>query len=245
MKRCLVLNCTQTKRNDEGLLPAFERYDGPTFRVVRRFLRLGDPSLQNVDIYVLSARYGLIPACQPISHYDQRMTRARALELRPQVLRELQALLGEGYYEVFVVLGQLYLQVINGIEKLVPPGVHFTVCRASAGRQLTELKRWLYQLPERTAPPRPKAVQVSGRAILRGRVIEATVEEVLELARQALAHRQGEPHNFHLWYTLIDGERVGTKWLVSLLSGLPVSAFQASEGRRVLEQLGIPVYQDG
>ena len=35
----LILACSRRKRPDEGLLPAIERYDGPTFCVLRRFLR--------------------------------------------------------------------------------------------------------------------------------------------------------------------------------------------------------------
>jgi hypothetical protein len=35
----LILACSRRKRPDEGLLPAIERYDGPAFRVLRRFLR--------------------------------------------------------------------------------------------------------------------------------------------------------------------------------------------------------------
>jgi hypothetical protein len=37
--RMLILACSRRKRPDEGLLPAIERYDGPAFRVLRRFLR--------------------------------------------------------------------------------------------------------------------------------------------------------------------------------------------------------------
>jgi hypothetical protein len=38
-RRMLILACSRRKRPDEGLLPAIERYDGPAFRMVRRFLR--------------------------------------------------------------------------------------------------------------------------------------------------------------------------------------------------------------
>jgi len=246
MARCLILSCTQAKRSDDGLLPALERYDGPTFRVVRRFLAEADPALRDVDVYVLSARYGLIAADQRIADYDQRMTPARAAELRPQVLARLQEILSQGYAEVFFSLGRSYLQAVNGFDALVPAGTRVTVSRAAAGRRLTELKRWLYCLPEGAlASERPKRqVRVTGQATLRGQRIEATPEEVLALARQALAEGRGNPRNFRDWYALVDGERVSTKWLVSLLLGLDVSEFQASEARRVLRQLGIPVCHD-
>ena len=81
MTRCLIQSCSQTKLDDPRPLPAIERYDGPAFRVLRRFLRDAAPALQDVDVFVLSARYGLIAADTPVHDYDQRMTPARAAQL--------------------------------------------------------------------------------------------------------------------------------------------------------------------
>lgn len=39
--RLRILSGTQTKQTDPLLLPALERYDGPMFRVLRKFLRQG------------------------------------------------------------------------------------------------------------------------------------------------------------------------------------------------------------
>jgi len=214
---------------------------------VRRFLAQADPALRDVAVYVLSARYGLIAGHTPIEDYDRRMTPARAAELRPEALARLKEVLGQGYAEIFLSLGGVYLQAVEGFQAYVPAGTAVIVSRATAGRRLTELKRWLYRLPEGgvLSEPPERAVHVTGRAILKGRPIEMSLEKVLALARQALAEGRGEPHNFRDWYTVVDGEKVNTKWLVSLLSGLTVSEFQASEARRVLRQLGIAVYHDG
>jgi len=246
MARCLILGCSEAKRSGNEPLPALERYNGPTFRVVRRFLADADPALHDVDTYVLSAQYGLITAGECIADYDQRMTTMRAAELRPKVVSQLQEILSRGHTEVFVSLSQLYLEAVDGFDTLAPNGTDVIFSRAAMGRRLTELKRWLYRLPEgRLAAERSKRhVHITGRATLRGQKIEATTEEVLALARQALADGRGAPYNFRSWYTLVDEERVSTKWLASLLSGLAVSEFQASEARRVLKQLGIKVYHD-
>jgi hypothetical protein len=82
----LILACSRRKRFDEGLLPAIERYDGPAFRVLRRFLRGGSTNTPNV--FILSAEYGLIAHNLHIATYDKVMTPARACELRPLVLAE-------------------------------------------------------------------------------------------------------------------------------------------------------------
>ena len=39
MNKVLIIACSQRKRPDAGLLPALDRYDGPAFQVLRRFLR--------------------------------------------------------------------------------------------------------------------------------------------------------------------------------------------------------------
>jgi hypothetical protein len=240
----LILSCSQVKRDGKEAMPALERYDGPAFRVVRRFLTETDPVLRDVDIYVLSAQYGLIPATEPITNYDRRMTSAWAVELCSAVVNKLRGILERGYTELFLSLGRTYLEAMDGFVAVVPEATQVIVSQAAAGRRLTELKRWLYRLPDGALAPKAKTVRVTGKAILRGRQIEASVEDVLALARQALAEGRGKPRNFRDWYVIVDGERVSTKWLVSLLAGLEVSEFQASEARRVLGQLGVLIHHD-
>lgn len=246
MSRCLILGCTASKRHDDGELPAFVRYNGPTFQVLRRFLAGAEPELKDVDVYVLSAKHGLIAADEPIEDYDRLMTTARATELQPEVSDQLREILSREFDEVFISLSGLYLQALDGFETLVPDKTRVIISQVSMGKRLTELKSWLYQLPEGAiASEREEStVRVSGHATLRGQEIESTAEEVVILAQQALADELGTPYNFRSWYALVDGEKVSTKWLASLLSGLEVSAFQSSEARRVLKQLGVEVYHD-
>ncbi len=63
--RLLILSCSRRKRLDKDLLPAVERYDGPAFRVLRRFLR--EMPFEAPDVPILSAEYGLIPHDLPIA----------------------------------------------------------------------------------------------------------------------------------------------------------------------------------
>src|SRR5437764_14093390 len=85
----LLVACSQRKRDTPGLLPAIERYDGPIFRLIRRFRRYRPTG---PTVAILSAAFGLIPADHPIPWYDRRMTPARAHALRPDVERALCAM---------------------------------------------------------------------------------------------------------------------------------------------------------
>jgi hypothetical protein len=81
-KKLLVLGCSQTKRDAPGLLPAIDRYDGSSYRVLRKFLRNREWP-RNLSIAVLSARYGLVGGFTSIEDYDERMTPRKASEWAP------------------------------------------------------------------------------------------------------------------------------------------------------------------
>ena len=76
--RLLILSCSQRKRPTKGKLPALKRYDGPAFRVMNKFMRVCPSEVHLPDVYILSAKFGLISADQPIPSYDHRMTSQRS-----------------------------------------------------------------------------------------------------------------------------------------------------------------------
>lgn len=240
-KRLLILACSQRKRPDPGLLPAMERYDGPQFQVLRKFLLEQSTKAQPVDTFILSANFGLISANQPIPNYDYKMSSQRAQELQPQVLCELEQVLQVNHYnELFISLGQNYWQTLAGYERLVPAKTKVVVAQGSQGGRQAALRRWLYNgLAEQ--PDGHSGVAQSGKARIRGVEITLTLEQILELARQALVEGRGNPTKYQSAYVLVDGQRVAPKWLVNQLTGLPVGSFHTGDARRVLEQLGIEV----
>ncbi len=56
MTRLLIVTCSQRKNPTLGLLPAIDRYDGPAFLVLRKYLREGVGDAPRV--LILSAKYG-------------------------------------------------------------------------------------------------------------------------------------------------------------------------------------------
>lgn len=235
----LIVSCSQRKRSDAGLLPAIERYDGPAFRLLRRFLR-GQPSAP-LDTYILSAKFGLIPSDCLIPDYDQEMTRQRAGELHPEVIAGLTHILGaKSYEQLFIYLGRDYLRAFDGYETLVPAALTVRIAEGGSGKKLSELHEWLYgETPARRYSPPTGTPQ--GKARLRGIELVLTPAQVFEIARTAVAVEKDDSTRYKWWYVVVDGQRVAPKWLVSKLTGLPVSAFTADEARRVLGQLGVQV----
>lgn len=110
--KCLVvLGCSATKRQVGGQLPAVSLYDGPTFRVLRTYLReYRWPA--RLSVAVLSAKYGIIGGLSHISPYDQRMTPSRAEELASGVNRTLWQW-RSGHTQIDLILGQDYLRSID------------------------------------------------------------------------------------------------------------------------------------
>jgi len=78
-KYLLILPCSKRKK-PVSKAQALELYDGPFYRVVRK------AKPQNLDILILSAKYGLISSNESISYYDQMMTAERAEELASEII---------------------------------------------------------------------------------------------------------------------------------------------------------------
>ncbi len=231
----VLVGCSRRKVDAPGLLPAIERYDGPVFRLLRRFLRT---SARPISIYILSAAYGLIPADHPIPWYDCQMTTERAAALHPAVDESLRRIATmPPRTEIFICMGAVYREALPEIGGCVPAAVPVHIATGTIGRQLGLLHDWLYGEPPASVAPE------SGTIRIRGMVLNLTADEALAIGRRALDNDGRNSGAFHSWYVSIDGQRVAPKWFVSHLIGLPVSAFSTGEARRVLTQVGIEVHR--
>jgi hypothetical protein len=236
----LILSCSSRKRRDINLLPAIERYDGPAFRLIRRFLN--EESSVLLDISILSAKFGLISANLLIPNYDQRMTRQRAQELNRQAISGLEEILTKKPYQrLCICLGSNYFHALAGYDRIIPSELSIHVADGPQGTKLAKLYDWLYGSSS-TKRQKSQRVIHSGMAHLRGVEVSMAPAQVLDKAREALKQGQDHSTTYHSWYVLVDEHKVSPKWLVSYLTGLPVSSFQAREARNVLQRLGIGVH---
>jgi hypothetical protein len=242
-RRLLILSCSQRKRPDPGLLPAIGRYDGPAFRVLRRFLREQSDDAKRLDVFILSAMYGLIPAKSPIAEYDQVMTSRRAAEIQDKVLAAFANVISPRHTELCLAISAKYLMALEGWSALVPSGVSVTITNGPQGLKLAKLKRWLWRDQAKDSKQKQRIVRPSGVAHLRGVELRLTPAQVLERAQTALTEDGSGASRFRDWYVEVDEQRMAVKWLVSKLTSLPVNAFTSGEARRVLHQLGLHVRQ--
>jgi hypothetical protein len=144
MSRLLIVACCKRKKQANGELPAIDRYDGPAFRVIRKFLR--EKNGPSPLIVILSGMHGLIDAAKPIGDYDLRMTRSIADELRPAVLKRIRELIEGGRIStVGLCLGRDYTRAIEGLDGELPDAVVVEVIGGGLGHRLTRLRDWLQE----------------------------------------------------------------------------------------------------
>lgn len=238
-RRLLLLSCSRRKRRTRSLLPAVERYDGPAFRILRRYLSV--QLTTRPDVLILSAKWGVVSGDTLLPDYDRRMTARRMREMRPSVIAKLREVFERGLYgEVFISMSENYLQVIQGLPEIA--GVTIYTARGGRARKLSALYDWLHDGP----PPAPIANKRSPRGNnkkprIRGVEIRKTKTQALALARRALRREAEVATRIHSWYVPFERKKLSPKWLVGKLTGLSVNSFATDEARRVLTQLSIEV----
>jgi cytoplasmic iron level regulating protein YaaA (DUF328/UPF0246 family) len=119
MSSLLIQSCSATKQDVEKQVQALDLYDGYFFRIIKKAVRAGrfPPDL---DIIIISAKYGFVEPDDKIECYDQRMDTERAKQLNDDVVDAIvDKVAEEGYEKVWVNLGKDYLPAVNGLEAAI------------------------------------------------------------------------------------------------------------------------------
>ncbi len=245
--RCLILGCSRTKNEVPEPMSAIHRYNGPSYKVLRRYLKENSHD-QSLDIFILSAKYGLIDSQKYIDNYDLRMTSKRADEMHKQVIAKIQKdIVPRDYAEIFLSMGKTYLQALNGIENLVNGHTKLIISSGASGKKLTELRNWLWGKETSTIKPK-ESIYVEKNTtpqtvVLRGNSITMTTKEVIQHLQIGINNNAGAAHKVRSWYVDIAGRKISPKWAAQTLFDIPVSQFSADEARRVLRRLGFNCYK--
>lgn len=239
LSKLLLLGCSQCKKTDEGLLPAIDRYDGPVFRLLRRYLRQETNS--SINVKILSAKYGLISDDQLLPYYDYRITKAQSESLHDRIVEKLETVVNsKPYSKLLICLGKDYLDAIYGYEAIIPNELTVQIATGGIGRKLSILHDWLYGDSSNFLKEQSSAF-TKDKPRIRGVEVNLTSEEVLDIARQGIVAKDPKATCYQSWYVQVDDQRVAPKWLVSQITGLTVGKFVTDEARKFLSKLGIKV----
>lgn len=135
-KKLLLISCSASKRNLRNK-PAIEVYDGPVYRILRKY------KPPNIDVLILSAKYGLIDSHKSISNYEMKMTKEIAQQIKEPTTRKLTNVLNtHNYHDIHVNLGKTYQLAIDFSElQLKNYNVYFNT--GTIGFRLHNLKTWI------------------------------------------------------------------------------------------------------
>jgi len=148
-KYLLIIPCSKRKILTLGCeISAIDLYDGPFYRILRKFFRQHDVS-QYIDVLILSAKYGFIRPHDLISTYDEYMTSLKAKEFSSNIYNFLKALLNrEEYQEIFINLGKTYALALADSEELLNQYNVFWA-KGQIGERMHQLKNWIQKIIDR------------------------------------------------------------------------------------------------
>ena len=147
--RVLVMACSHRKHATAGAVPAWDLYDGSAYRMLKKLERDGRwPA--DLDVWILSAAYGLIHRTHLVEWYEQRLTMAAAAAMRDQVGRQLRELLaGKGApVDVCVSCGKDYRDALklDGLRSH-PAVARVFLTGGGMGDQISQLRGWIVGAP--------------------------------------------------------------------------------------------------
>jgi hypothetical protein len=139
----LIISCSNKKDTNPGLLPAIERYKGAWYGVINKLKRTHRLP-NNLDIIIISAKYGFIDSNQKIHNYDQKIDSQRAKELNPSIMKAFSKILSKHQYKkILINLGSEYMKSIAGFEKLISRNTNVTIIRGRIGERKRDMKKWI------------------------------------------------------------------------------------------------------
>jgi len=123
-------------------------YSGYYFKIIKKAMNEGCFDNQ-IDICILSAKYGLLDPTDEITTYDHRMDQDRAQELNEDVVSELEHKFDtQNYQQLIVNLGQPYQEAVSGIEDRIDGEiVQLSGGLGERGAQLKQLIRDVSMAP--------------------------------------------------------------------------------------------------
>ena len=142
----LIISCSRSKDKTKDKLPAIKRYTGVYYKILNK-LKKEEKLCRDLDIIIISAKYGFLRANDLIDYYDQKMDKRRAELLNKQIISNFKEYFkNKSYKEIFVNLGKEYMTAIKGFEKFIPSSTKIIVAKGGIGKKIKQMKNWLISI---------------------------------------------------------------------------------------------------
>ncbi|MCK9580676.1 MAG: hypothetical protein M0Q92_09530 [Methanoregula sp.] len=140
-KRLLIIGCSDKKKATKGFARAIQIYDGPNYLSIRK-LRNSCSFPQDVQLMIISAKYGLIFPDQLIENYDQRMTSSQAMKMKSELNKKLGIYIADkNFQECYLNLGKIYRDsVADTLDSLDFP---LNEAKGKIGEKRSQMLQWL------------------------------------------------------------------------------------------------------
>ena len=136
-KALLIISCSKNKKKFDKPMPAIMVYDGPFFKMLRKL----NLKKIEVDIMILSAKYGLIDISTPIKFYEQKMTKKISQKISKKINSKLIRIIKTRQYkEIFISMGKTYYSIFN-LEKINTAKIVYA--KGGIGKKLKQTREWL------------------------------------------------------------------------------------------------------
>ena len=149
MSSLLLQACSKTKRETETPTKAMDVYNGYYFKIIKKAIHEGCFD-DCIDIYILSAKYGVVDPTDEITTYDYKMDQDRAKQLNEEVVSKIEKEFNKKDYQYLIInLGQPYQEAVSGIENRI----NGEIVRLSGGlgERGAELKQLIRDAPVTSA----------------------------------------------------------------------------------------------
>jgi len=140
-ERLLIIGCSEKKNPSIGFIPAFDLYHGPNYLSLKKMIR-NNQFPPDVQIMIVSAKYGMIFPDQIIEYYDQKMTLGRADDLKKELRKRIETYLEEKEFKgIFINLGKPYMQSLELVK--FPTGVPIIKAKGKIGEKRADMLNWI------------------------------------------------------------------------------------------------------
>jgi len=139
----LIISCSGSKDKTKDKFPAIKRYTGVYYKILNKFKK-EEKLCKDLDIIIISAKYGFLRPNDLIDYYDQKMDKRRAKLLNKQIISNFKEYFkNKSYKEIFVNLGKEYMIAIKGFEKYIPSSTEIIIAEGRIGKKMKQMKNWL------------------------------------------------------------------------------------------------------